>query len=51
MASDKPDEVSREQREFSRRRFLKHVGVAAAAAPVYAGLAEILTEQDASAKT
>jgi len=51
MASDKPDEISKEQREFSRRRFLKHAGVVAAAAPMYAGLAEILTEQDASAKT
>jgi simple sugar transport system substrate-binding protein len=51
MASDKPDEISKEQREFSRRRFLKHAGVVAAAAPVYAGLADILTEQGASAKT
>lgn len=51
MGSDKPDEISKEQREFSRRRFLRHAGVVAAAAPVYAGLADILTEQDASAKT
>ena len=51
MASDKPDEVSKEQREFSRRRFLRHAGVAAAAVPLYGGLAEILTEQGASAAT
>jgi simple sugar transport system substrate-binding protein len=51
MASDKPDEVGNEQRELSRRRFLKHAGVAAAAVPLYAGLAEILSEQGASAAT
>ncbi len=51
MASDKPDEVSKEQREFSRRRFLRNAGGVVAAAPIYAGLADILTEQDASAKT
>ena len=50
MASDKPVEISKEQRELSRRRFLKHAGAAAAAAPIYAGLADILTEQGASAK-
>ena len=31
MASDGHDEVSKEQREFSRRRFLRHAGGAAAA--------------------
>ena len=51
MASDKPLEVSPEQREFSRRRFLKHAGLVTAAAPAYAGLADILSAQGASAKT
>ncbi len=51
MESDRPDEVSKEQREYSRRRFLRHAGVAAAAVPLYAGLAEILSEQGASAAT
>ncbi len=51
MASDKPDEVSKEQRELSRRRFLRNAGVAAAAVPMYAGLADILGEQGAGAAT
>jgi simple sugar transport system substrate-binding protein len=51
MASDGYDEVSKEQREFSRRRFLKRAGAAAAVVPAYAGLAEILTEQGAGAAT
>jgi simple sugar transport system substrate-binding protein len=51
MAADGRDEISRQQREFSRRRFLRRAGVAAAAMPLYGGLAEILTEQDASAAT
>src|SRR3954451_17733762 len=51
MASDKPDEVSKEQRELSRRRFLRNAGVAAAAVPMYAGLADILAEQGAGAAT
>jgi simple sugar transport system substrate-binding protein len=51
MASDKPDEVDKEQREYSRRRFLRHAGVAAAAVPLYGGLAEILGEQGANAGT
>jgi simple sugar transport system substrate-binding protein len=51
MASDKPDEVDKEQREYSRRRFLRHAGVAAAAVPLYGGLAEILSEQGANAGT
>jgi simple sugar transport system substrate-binding protein len=51
MAADGHDEVSKEQREFSRRRFLRHAGVAAAAVPLYGGLADILSEQGASAAT
>ena len=51
MATDGHDEISKEQREFSRRRFLRRAGVAAAAIPLYGGLAEILTEQGASAAT
>ena len=51
MTSDRPDEVSKEQREFSRRRFLKHAGVAAALVPAYGGLAGILAEQGAGAAT
>ena len=51
MAADGRDEISKEQREFSRRRFLRRAGVAAAAIPLYGGLAEILTEQGASAAT
>jgi simple sugar transport system substrate-binding protein len=48
MASDLPEEVSKEQREFSRRRFLRNVGVGAAA---YGGLAAILGEEGAGAAT
>jgi simple sugar transport system substrate-binding protein len=48
MASDRPEEVSKEQREFSRRRFLRNAGVAAAA---YGGLGAILTEEGAGAAT
>jgi simple sugar transport system substrate-binding protein len=51
MASDRPDEVSKEQREYSRRRFLRYAGGAAAAVPLYGGLAELLGEQGASAAT
>ena len=51
MASDKPDEVSKEQRELSRRRFLRNAGVAAAAVPMYGGLADILGDQGAGAAT
>jgi len=51
MAADGHDEVSKEQREFSRRRFLRRAGVAAAVVPLYGGLAEILGEQGASAAT
>jgi simple sugar transport system substrate-binding protein len=48
MATDGHEEVSQEQREFSRRRFLRNMGVAAAG---YGGLAAILSEQGASAAT
>ncbi|MGZ4385190.1 MAG: twin-arginine translocation signal domain-containing protein, partial [Gaiellaceae bacterium] len=51
MSADGHDDISKEQREFSRRRFLKHAGVAAAAIPLYGGLAEILSEQGAGAAT
>jgi simple sugar transport system substrate-binding protein len=51
MASDGHDETSKEQREFSRRRFLRYAGVTAASVPVYGGLAGILGEQGASAAT
>ncbi len=51
MASDKPDEYSEAQREFSRRRFLRNAGITAAAIPAYAGFVDILTEQGASAAT
>ena len=51
MESDRPDEISKEQREFSRRRFLRRLGVAAAGVPLYGGLAGILSEQGASAAT
>jgi simple sugar transport system substrate-binding protein len=48
MGSDGHDEISNEQREVSRRRFLRNAGIAAAA---YGGLAGILTEQGANAAT
>src|SRR5215471_11098268 len=48
MGSDGHDEISTEQREFSRRRFLRNAGAAVAA---YGGLAAILNEQGASAAT
>ena len=51
MAADGHDEVGKEQRELSRRRFLRNAGVAAAAVPLYGGLAEILSTQGASAAT
>ena len=51
MAADGHDEITKQQREFSRRRFLRNAGAVAAAAPIYAGLTDILTEQDASAAT
>ncbi len=51
MAADEQDGVSEARREYSRRRFLKHAGVAAAAVPMYGGLVDILGQQDASAAT
>ena len=45
MGSDGRDEISAEQREYSRRRFLRYAGVAAASVPLYGGLGEILSEQ------
>jgi len=51
MASDGHDEVSKKQREFSRRRFLRYAGVAGASVPLYGGLAGILSEEGASAAT
>src|SRR5471032_542988 len=51
MASDGHDETSKEQREFSRRRFLRYAGVTAASVPVSGGLAGILGEEGASAAT
>ena len=51
MAADGRDDVTNEHRELSRRRFLRRAGMAAAAIPLYGGLAEILTEQGASAAT
>ena len=45
------EEISKEQREFSRRRFLRNAGVVAAASPLYAGMTAILSENDASART
>jgi simple sugar transport system substrate-binding protein len=49
MASDGHDEMSKEQREFSRRRFLRYAGGTAMAGTAYGGLAAILGEQGASA--
>jgi simple sugar transport system substrate-binding protein len=51
MASDGHDGVSKEQWEFSRRRFLRFAGGAAVAGTGYAGLAGILGEQGANAAT
>ena len=51
MTSDRPDEVSKEQLEYSRRRFLRYAGGAAAAGTAAGGLAAILGDQSASAAT
>jgi simple sugar transport system substrate-binding protein len=51
MARDKHDEVSNEQLEFSRRRFLRYAGGAAAAGTAAGGLAAIFGDQSASAAT
>jgi simple sugar transport system substrate-binding protein len=44
-------DISKEQREFSRRRFLRLAGATAAGASLYGGLAGILGEQGAGAAT
>jgi len=51
MESDKPDEVGKEQWDFSRRRFLRWAGGTAVAGTAYAGLTGILGAENASAKT
>ena len=51
MASDRPEEISKEQWDFSRRRFLRWAGGAAAGAAAYGGLGGVLGAEDASAKT
>jgi simple sugar transport system substrate-binding protein len=51
MASDGQDGISKEQLEFSRRRFLRYAGGAAAAGTAAGGLAAILGDQSASAAT
>ena len=48
MSSDRQHVIGEEEREFSRRRFLRNAGVAVAA---YGGLAGILGEQGAGAAT
>jgi hypothetical protein len=47
--ADGHDDVSKEQWEFSRRRFLKFAGGAAAAGSAYAGLAGLLGAEGANA--
>ena len=49
MAADGHDDVSKEQWEFSRRRFLRYAGGAAAAGSAYAGLAGLLGAEGANA--
>ena len=49
--TDLPEEVSKEQLEFSRRRFLRYAGGAAVAGTAAGGLAGILGDQSASAAT
>jgi len=51
MAADGHDEVSKEQLEFSRQRFLKYAGGAAVAGTAAGGLAAILGDESASAAT
>jgi len=51
MTSDGQNETSGTQRELSRRRFLRHAATMAVAVPSIGGLAEILSEQGASAAT
>jgi len=49
MTSDRPDEVSKEQLEFSRRRFLRYAGGTAVAGTAAGTLAALLDDQTASA--
>ena len=51
MGSDRQDEISKEQQEFSRRRFLRYAGGAAVAGTAAGGLAAILGDESASAAT
>jgi simple sugar transport system substrate-binding protein len=51
MAADGHDDVSKEQWEFSRRRFLKLAGGTVAAGSAYAGLAGLLGAEGANAAT
>ncbi|HTS73759.1 MAG TPA: substrate-binding domain-containing protein [Gaiellaceae bacterium] len=51
MTSDRPDEVSGEQLEVSRRRFLKYAGGAAVAGSAAGGIAAFLGDTSASAAT
>ena len=51
MTSDRSDEVSKEQLEFSRRRFLRYAGGTAVAGTAAGGLAALLGDQSASAAT
>jgi simple sugar transport system substrate-binding protein len=49
MASDRPDEISNEKLEVSRRRFLRWAGGAAAGATAYGGLAGVLSDEASAA--
>ena len=51
MRDNEPVDISKEQREFSRRRFLRFAGASAVGASLYGGLAGILGEQGAGAAT
>jgi simple sugar transport system substrate-binding protein len=51
MGSGRQDEISKEQQEFSRRRFLRYVGGATVAGTAAGGLAAILGDESASAAT
>ncbi len=51
MANDEPGEVSPERFEVSRRRFLRNVGVTAAAVPFAGFLADTLIDMPANAST
>ena len=50
MSTEGHDEISNEQRELSRRRFLRNAGLAASL-PLIGGVVEILSEQGAGAST